>query len=101
VKITRDNLLQSATPIVHQSPVGFSGPVPRLQAPHVRMVKHVDKFYFVVFKDETTEYVTDIWHRDFKAKDQRRCVWSHLSSKKPTRMHKDISFKAMTAPLGQ
>ena len=78
-----------------------AAPVKVKQEPHVRMVKHLDKFYFVVFKDSTIEFVTDVWVRDFKAEHNRTCIWSHMWKKVPTQRVKDIAFKAMTAPLGQ
>lgn len=62
---------------------------------HVRVVKHLNGVYYIVFKDHTVEFITDVWIRDYKADNQRRCLWTHAAHAPLTQRLKNICAKAI------
>lgn len=75
---------------------------PAMEAPpEIRLVRHLGHYYFVVFKDYTLDKISDVWIRDFNAKDNRRCIWSHATGIVPTPRIYVICRKAVLNPIAQ
>lgn len=95
--LSRTSLLSvgKSEPVVPSQRMARPTPVATPETVHARAVYHLGQLYFVVFKDQTFEYITDVWTRDLRAEGQRRCIWSHRTKIPPTQRVKNICIKVL------